>query len=88
MTLCRVESRQIRENCYMFRYLTKTPNRTKVCCFHVVFAQIARVYAVSSLASEPVSEFVLDLAHSDQNKQQQMVATQGRKAKKKKKKKK
>jgi hypothetical protein len=45
----------------------------------VLYVQVARVYPVSPTPSGVVSEFVLDLAHSDQNKQQQLVAAQGRK---------
>ncbi len=44
----------------------------------VLYVQVARVYPVA-VSGGSVNEFVLDLAHSDQNKQQQLVAAQGRK---------
>ncbi len=45
----------------------------------VLYLQIARVYPSGITSSGVVSEFLLDMAHSDQSKQQQLVASQGRK---------
>jgi len=45
----------------------------------VLYLQIARVYPSAAGPGGVVAEFLLDMAHSDQSKQQQLVASQGRK---------